>query len=92
MVLMTRPLVVVVPTTESAVLGVEVPMPTLPLERTVRNTVPDDEAMVRGFSVGFVEVPWINNVEELAVVLPMSTTPLPLSPKIRIGSSVALFK
>jgi len=58
--------IVVEPTTTKGTPGVEVPMPALPLARTVSKEAPDEEATLKGL---LVPVPWMLKltVEEVAL-------------------------
>jgi hypothetical protein len=62
------PFNVVVPTTESAVAGVEVPIPTFPLCFTSKLATPEDEATLIGSNAA--AVPWIFKftVDEFALI------------------------
>ena len=82
-----RPWEVEVPTTERAVAGVEVPMPTLPFDCTVNMSGVveefEDDAISKRSSVGSVDEPWRER-SALRVVVPI--------PSCEILTNVFAFK
>ena len=62
-----------------------------PLGLTVKRLAPLEEATVKTFCVGKVDVPWTNKVEEL-VVVPIATEPLVLTVNSATPVEVLIWK